>query len=169
MSSAAREVVILVDQSYSMGFGDHWTRARTAAREAVEALAPDDRATVIFFARGARAGARSTVNRASLLASITAAEVSAQVTRYGPALKLAQTILEASELARSEVIMISDFQKRGWDASEGARFPDGTVPDADVSRRSDGRQRRRLGGLVRAGVLLRARAGLRVGAARQYR
>ena len=127
VSSAAREVVILVDQSYSMGFGDHWTQARTAAREAVEALAPDDRATVIFFARGAQAGARSTVNRASLLASINAAEVSAQVTRYGPALKLAQTILEASELTRSEVIMISDFQKRGWDASEGARFPDGTV------------------------------------------
>ena len=127
VSSAAREVVILVDQSYSMGFGDHWTRARTAAREAVEALAPDDRATVIFFARGAQAGARSTVNRASLLASIDAAEVSAQITRYGPALRLAQTILEASELARSEVIMISDFQKTGWDTSEGARFPDGTV------------------------------------------
>ena len=99
----------------------------SAAREAVEALGPDDRATVIFFARGAQAGARSTVNRASLLASITAAEVSVQVTRYGPALKLAQTILEASELAGSEVIMISDFQKTGWDASEGARFPDGTV------------------------------------------
>ena len=127
VSSAAREVVILVDQSYSMGFGDHWTRARTAAREAVEALAPDDRATVIFFARGAQAGARSTVNRASLLASIDAADVSAQITRYGPALRLAQTILEASEFARLEVIMISDFQKTGWDTSEGARFPDGTV------------------------------------------
>ena len=126
-SSGAREVVILVDQSYSMGYGDHWERARAAAREAVEGLGPDDRVTLIFFSRGAQAGARSTTNRASLLASIDAAQVGSRVTRYDPALKLAETILEESELSRYEVILISDFQKTGWEGTQGAQFPDGTV------------------------------------------
>src|SRR5689334_25337463 len=31
----AREVVILVDRSYSMGYGDRWNRALVAARNAV--------------------------------------------------------------------------------------------------------------------------------------
>src|SRR3954470_982467 len=33
--NGAREVVILLDTSYSMGFADHWGRARAAAREAI--------------------------------------------------------------------------------------------------------------------------------------
>ena len=127
VSSSAREVVILVDRSYSMGYGDHWTRARAAAHAAVEALGPDDRATLIFFSQGAQSGARSTTNRASLLASIDTAQVASGVTRYGPALKLAQTILEQSQVARYEVILISDFQKTGWDGAEGTRLPNRTV------------------------------------------
>ena len=31
-ASGAREVVILLDRSYSMGYGDRWTRAQAAAR-----------------------------------------------------------------------------------------------------------------------------------------
>src|SRR5215218_1942887 len=34
----AREVVILVDRSYSMGYGDRWTRALNAARSTVDGL-----------------------------------------------------------------------------------------------------------------------------------
>ena len=32
----ARELVILLDTSYSMGFGDHWTRAQAAARDEID-------------------------------------------------------------------------------------------------------------------------------------
>ena len=35
----AREMVILLDTSYSMGFGDHWTRAQAAARDADHTIA----------------------------------------------------------------------------------------------------------------------------------
>src|SRR5690348_12979853 len=33
--TGARELVVLVDRSYSMGAGDHWGRAQDAARRAV--------------------------------------------------------------------------------------------------------------------------------------
>src|SRR5688572_7337682 len=32
---SAREIVVLLDRSYSMGYGDRWERATTAAREAI--------------------------------------------------------------------------------------------------------------------------------------
>ena len=32
VTGGAREVVVLIDRSYSMGFGDRWDRARAAAR-----------------------------------------------------------------------------------------------------------------------------------------
>jgi hypothetical protein len=123
----AREVVILLDQSYSMGYGDRWDRATTAARQAVEALGAEDRATLVLFASGAVARPRSTTDRASLTAAIDTAEVTAGVTRYGPAIKLAQGVLEQSQLPNHEVMLVTDFQRSGWDGSEAVALPAGAV------------------------------------------
>src|SRR3954468_237379 len=37
-SGGSREIVIMLDQSASMGYGDHWQRARDAARAAINSL-----------------------------------------------------------------------------------------------------------------------------------
>ena len=52
-AGGAREVVILVDRSYSMGYGDRWSRAIAAARSAIESLGPADRVSIVLFASGA--------------------------------------------------------------------------------------------------------------------
>ena len=65
VTDGAREVVILLDRSYSMGLNDRWVAAQDAATDVIDELAPDDRATVILFDNGAEAGARSTIDRAS--------------------------------------------------------------------------------------------------------
>ena len=90
VTDGAREVVILLDRSYSMGLGDRWPDAQDAAIDTINGLAPDDRATVILFDNGAEAGSRSTTERASLTGLVSAAEVGSGVTRFGPALKLAE-------------------------------------------------------------------------------
>jgi hypothetical protein len=123
----AREVVVLLDRSASMAWGDHWQRARTAARLAIDDLAPDDRATLVLFASSAEEHVRATTDRARIKAAVDAARVGSGATRYGPALKLAQSILGRSPLARREAILITDFQKSGWTGSEDVRFPEGTV------------------------------------------
>src|SRR5918997_2235474 len=46
----ARDVVILLDRSYSMGHGDQWDRAKRAANDVVTKLANGDRATLVLFA-----------------------------------------------------------------------------------------------------------------------
>src|SRR5918992_2191879 len=80
--SGAREVVILVDQSYSMAYGDRWGRAQAAARHAIDALGPSDRATLVFFSSRADVALRSTADRDRLLSAVSGAAPAAGSTRY---------------------------------------------------------------------------------------
>src|SRR5205814_6077360 len=125
VGGGAREVVILLDQSASMGYGDHWSRARDAARAVVRGLGADDRATLVLFDKNAEENIRATSDRTRLEAAIDAAHVGSGATRYGPALKLAESILSRSPIKRREAVLISDFQRSGWSGSEEVRFPEG--------------------------------------------
>ena len=127
VAGGGREVVVLLDRSWSMAYGDRWDRARAAARGVVQDLGPEDRATVVRFDSGAEAGARSTNDRASLLAAVNEAEIGAATTRFGPPLQLAQGILEDSDLPRLEVVLVSDFQRTGIDSAANTLLPPGTV------------------------------------------
>ena len=127
VTDGAREVVVLLDRSYSMSYGDRWETARTLAIDTIGTLAADDRATVILFDGGAETGPRSTTDRASLRGLVANAEVGSGVTRYGPALQLAEGIFEGSDLPRLEAVLISDFQRAGVESAAGVRFPRGTV------------------------------------------
>lgn len=134
VTGGAREVVVLLDNSASMGYGDHWSRAQEAARTVVRGLGPDDKATLVLFARNAEENMRATADRSRLEAAINAARVSAGATRYGPALKLGESILSRSSLKRREAVLISDFQKSGWSGSDDARFAEGmTLTTASVA------------------------------------
>ena len=53
IGSGAREVVVLLDNSYSMAYGDHWERARAAAHSEIGKLNPVDRGTLVLFSSGA--------------------------------------------------------------------------------------------------------------------
>ena len=132
--SGARELVVLVDRSYSMGAGDHWTRAQAAARRAVSGLGPTDRATVIAFDNEAAALTPPTQDAATLSAAIAALRPSSEGTRYAPPLKLASQILAGSNLPRREVVLITDFQRRGWAVRDEIAFPPRTaVTNVDVA------------------------------------
>lgn len=137
----AREVVILLDTSYSMGFGDRADRARAAANDAIAGLSASDRGSVVLFASGAEISLRSTSERDRLTAAISAAKPGAAATRYAPALKVAGSILAESTLPRRDVVLISDFQRNGWRGEEGARLPPGAtmtpVPVQSAADRSN--------------------------------
>jgi hypothetical protein len=127
--TGARELVVLLDQSYSIGYGDRWERARAAAYDAVNTLGADDRGSIVLFSSNAEIALRSTASgeRERLTAAVAAAKPSAGSTRYAPALKVAGSILLDSPLPRREVVLISDFQRGGWRGEEGATLPAGTT------------------------------------------
>jgi Mg-chelatase subunit ChlD len=128
--NGAREAVILLDTSYSMGYGDHWAKAQAAARQAVNGLGAGDRGSLVMFGSGAELAVRSTGDRGRLLTAVSAAAAGPGATRFAPALKLAGSLLGESPLPRREIILISDFQRRGWEEAAGhddIRMPDRTV------------------------------------------
>jgi Aerotolerance regulator N-terminal/von Willebrand factor type A domain len=125
--ATAREVVFLVDTSYSMGFGDRWARAQAAARDQIAGLTASDRGSVVLFGSGADIQLRSTAERSRLQATVDSAVPSPSSTRFSPALKVAGSILAESTLPMREVVIISDFQRGGWRGEEGARLPEGTT------------------------------------------
>src|SRR5688500_218616 len=88
-AGGAREVVMLIDRSYSMGYGDRWARANAAAAEAIAAVGPADRASIVFFSSGPEVALRSTSDRGRLAAALATGKPGAGATRYGPALQLA--------------------------------------------------------------------------------
>jgi hypothetical protein len=122
-----REIVILVDRSYSMGVGDSWEQGLEAARDVARGLGPLDRASLVFFAQNVWVTVRSTSDPNQLLAALDTAEVSDESTNYGPGLKLAQTIFEETELPARELVLIGDFQRAGWTGDEGVSLPEGTI------------------------------------------
>jgi hypothetical protein len=124
-AGGSREVVVLLDHSASMGYGDQWERARREARRVVGALGAADRATLVLFSRNAEESMRATSDRDRLAAAVDMARVDAGATRYGPALKLAESILARSQARRREVVLISDFQRSGWSGSEDVSYPEG--------------------------------------------
>jgi len=145
--TGAREVVVLLDRSASMGYSDRWTRARDAAKKAVSGLTATDRATLVLFATDASVASEPMATPDRVAAAIGAAKLSSEGTRYGPALKLASQITSASNLPRKEVVLISDFQTIGWSGSKHDEvvLPSGTkltpvdigggsTPDAAVSQ-----------------------------------
>ena len=87
----------------------------------------EDRATLVLFSRNAEENVRATSDRLRLNQAVDAAKVTSRSTRYGPALKLAQSILSASAQKRKEVVIVSDFQKTGWTGAEEVHLPEGTV------------------------------------------
>ncbi|MDR0787228.1 MAG: BatA and WFA domain-containing protein [Gemmatimonadota bacterium] len=126
-----REVVVLLDRSYSMDAGDRWQRATSAAEEVISGLSGGDRGTVILFDTGAETASESTNDRGVLRTAIRDARPGSRKTRYAPALRYAARVLSASPLPRQELVVISDFQRGGWDADGGEtsslRLPAGTL------------------------------------------
>jgi hypothetical protein len=132
-TGGTREVVILLDQSASMGYGDRWQRARDEAGRVIDSLSGADKATLVLFSRNAEENLRATSDQGRLHGALDAATLTSGGTRFGPALKLAESILARSTLQRKEAVLISDFQKTGWSGSEDVRFPEGmTVTPVSV-------------------------------------
>ena len=123
----AREIIVLLDRSYSMGIGDTWARTQRAAVQAIGDATTADRVSVVLFADNAEVAVRSTPDRTRAIAEINSAQPGPGATKYAPAIKLAGSMIAESLLPRREVILVSDFQRGGWQPDDTLRLPSGTV------------------------------------------
>jgi hypothetical protein len=126
-NTPAREIVIMIDKSYSMGVGDRFEQAKKIALDTIAALRADDRATIVAFDANARTLIDPTADKSTLRSLISELKVSDAGTRYAPAIKVAANVLDASPLQVRDALLISDMQRIGWDADPSAKLPAGVT------------------------------------------
>ena len=128
-----RDVVLLIDTSFSMAYGDHMARAREAAAEVLGSLQAGDRAAVVSFAENATAQGVFTGDTVVLGQQVAALEPGPERTRYATAFKTARGLLLDSSAANREVVLIGDLQRGDFGDHTDARLPPGVaVTIADV-------------------------------------
>ena len=137
-AGGARDIVVVLDRSYSMSYGDTWQRAQRAAADAIASATPADRISLVLFADTAEVALRSTPDRSRAVAEINAATPGPGGTKYGPAIKLAGSLLAESLLPRKELVLVSDFQRGGWQPDDTLRLPGGSTVTTKVVEPAQG-------------------------------
>jgi len=137
--SDGREVVILLDRSYSMGYGTRWARATAAARTVAHDVGANDRVSVIAFDALAAQVVEPTPDAGRVDRVLATLKPGSAPTKYSPAFRMAAQVLTASEQARREIILISDFHRVGFTPNDDVALPlRTTVHTVDVSRGESG-------------------------------
>lgn len=108
-------VAILVDTSYSMGYGNRLALARRRAAEVLDALQTGDQVALLTFAAQAKV-VRELGPDHSVLPGLpdTRIEATFEGTNYLEALRAADDQLNGADFDRRTVYLISDFQQSGW-------------------------------------------------------
>lgn len=122
-----REVVVLLDRSWSMSAPGRWDAGLAAVGRTLDGLGPRDRVSLVLFDDGADAPVRSTADHRRALRAAREAAPGDGGTRFAPALRLAGSLLQASSRPGQEVVLVSDFPPGAWSADDGARLPAGVA------------------------------------------
>ncbi len=106
--------VILLDTSMSMAYGDRFSRGLDAAREVIGGLAQGDELAVIAFDSATTSVRELSSDLDGALAFVDGlSEPGFEVTRYMPALRLANDMLESARHDKRTIHLISDYQASG--------------------------------------------------------
>jgi hypothetical protein len=111
-----RSVVMLLDDSYSMRYGGNFDRMKAEAVKRIDSLAAGDRMALLAFNDSASVLMLPTSDKNQLKGAVSALEPSYNGTRYYEAFSLADRVLGQTTGAK-QLVMISDFQRTGWNRS----------------------------------------------------
>ena len=110
-----KAAIILLDSSYSMGYGNRFEQAREKARSIIRSAGEKDKVGLIKFSQGYQILSQLTDNKANALASINQlAKPTSYATDYIQALRAANSLLAETGSSEKIIYLISDFQASGW-------------------------------------------------------
>ncbi|MBC8087845.1 MAG: VWA domain-containing protein [Phycisphaerae bacterium] len=119
----ARAVVVLVDRSMSMGYGDVWKTAIDSARAVINSIGTGDRVAVVLFDEEAEIVQALTSDKAAALASLATAKPGSRGTHFAAALRAAREAVQTAPEATDEAIVITDLQRSGITGIAGLELP----------------------------------------------
>lgn len=134
-----RTVVVLLDVSYSMGYGDRFERAKQAVSDTMASLGPQDRLGLVTFAQSARLELPLGSDKGVTAAALERVELRPEATRYDSAVKLARSLLLDAPQSGRELVLISDLQRGDFGPGSELQLPEGTqVELVDVAADESG-------------------------------
>ena len=108
-------MAILVDTSYSMGYGNRLALARRRAAEVVNTLQTGDQVALLTFAVQARVVRELGPDHSGLPALLdTGINSTFEGTDYVEALRAADDQLSGADFDKRTLYLVSDFQQSGW-------------------------------------------------------
>ena len=133
-------LVIVLDDSYSMAYDEDVTKrfelARRAALEEIQKLETGDRVGIVGLRAGRGVPVRLTPNFKAAAGAVRGMEVSSEPGRLADGIRRAEALLKDSQAAHKRIVMISDFQRASWIGLEPAvgELPKGIAVTAIPTR-----------------------------------
>src|SRR2546427_6029177 len=115
--TANRGIVVMLDNSYSMRYGNNFDRLKAEAQKRIDSMRASDRMAIIAFNENATLLSRPTSDKNALKAVVDALQPSYAGTRYYEAFTLADRALSEFAGDQKQLVVISDFQRNGWNRS----------------------------------------------------
>src|SRR6266481_3126639 len=115
--TANRGIVVMLDNSYSMRYGNNFERLKAEAQKRIDSMRASDRMAIIAFNENATLLSRPTPDKNALKAVVDTLEPSFAGTRYYEAFTLADRALNEFAGDQKQLVVISDFQRNGWNRS----------------------------------------------------
>jgi len=112
-----RAIILLLDNSYSMRYGTNFQRLKTEAVKRIDAMRAGDRMALLAFNESAMPLSMPTFDKNALKAAVDALEPSYAGTRYYEAFTLADRVFSQMGKEQKQLVLISDFQRNGWNRS----------------------------------------------------
>jgi Aerotolerance regulator N-terminal/von Willebrand factor type A domain len=119
---SSRDRVVLLDRSYSMAYSGRWQQALQAARDAIAELGHGERGAVILFDHETEIASDLTAEHALLNAALATARPGVGHTKLLSAVERAGNLLQESKAQRREIVLISDFQRSGFEEGKPLRL-----------------------------------------------
>jgi hypothetical protein len=118
--------IVALDTSLSLSAPGQFDAARQAARAAVEGAPIGHSVALITFSDAASVAVPPTADRGAVLQGIDAARPTAGGTRFRAALARAAEVAGDSD---TRIVVVTDLQQAGWEASDEGSVPDGIEID----------------------------------------
>ena len=134
-SGGNRNVVVVLDTSYSMGYGDNFDRAQKEAIQIANQLHPNDTSALIFTAHRAEVIKPLNSEHVLIKSAVMNARQTNRTTNYLDAIQSADEILQGTHIGRKQIYFVSDLQKIGWEnfVDTDKLSPDVEIAFVDVS------------------------------------
>jgi len=116
-ANSNRGVVLMLDTSYSMRYGNNFDKMKAAALQRIDSLGAGDRMALVEFNESASLLNRPTSDKGALRAALNTLKPSYAATRFYEAFSLAERVLGEFSGDQKELVVISDFQRNGWNRS----------------------------------------------------